>query len=77
MRVDNYVPGPPCFSILQVMYKARQVPENGATMMLEMYCLDIAVAAPPVWLVLLWPDHFSSRPDYNIAGGLAVKAFDC
>ena len=22
--------------------------------------------APPVWLVRLWPDHFSSRPDYNI-----------
>ena len=23
-------------------------------------------AAPPVRLVRLWPDHFSSRPDYNI-----------
>ena len=25
-----------------------------------------AEAAPPVRLVRLWPDHFSSRPDYNI-----------
>ena len=26
----------------------------------------MAEAAPPVRLVRLWPDHFSSRPDYNI-----------
>ena len=26
----------------------------------------ITEAAPPVRLVRLWPDHFSSRPDYNI-----------
>ena len=51
---------------LEARLKEQSEQFQEAVKQLSEYQVTAAEAVPLVWLVRLWPYHFSSRPDYNI-----------